>query len=292
MKLVRTKSELRAALREPRVTGQTIGLVPTMGYLHDGHLSLLRAARERCDVVVVSVFVNPTQFRAGEDLDAYPRDEQRDIAAAEAAGVDLLFVPERREIYPDGHATSVLVEGLSEVLCGAPASRGLEHFRGVTTVVAKLFNITQPDLAFLGQKDAQQALVLGRMVSDLDFPLELVVLPTVREPDGLAMSSRNACLSVEDRARAAAIYAALETVRERAAQGRLAAALERGRAVLAAAGIEAEYLEARDAADLSPVESLDGRPVVVAIAAPIGDPRLIDNIVIDPGTDATSAEAE
>jgi pantoate--beta-alanine ligase len=292
MKLVRTKSELRAALREPRVTGQTIGLVPTMGYLHDGHLSLLRAARERCDVVVVSVFVNPTQFRAGEDLDAYPRDEQRDIAAAEAAGVDLLFVPERREIYPDGHATSVLVEGLSEVLCGAPASRGLEHFRGVTTVVAKLFNITQPDLAFLGQKDAQQALVLGRMVSDLDFPLELVVLPTVREPDGLAMSSRNARLSVEDRARAAAIYAALEAVRERAAQGRLAAALERGRAVLAAAGIEAEYLEARDAADLSPVESLDGRPVVVAIAAPIGDTRLIDNIVIDPGTDATSEEAE
>jgi pantoate--beta-alanine ligase len=292
MKLVRTKSELRAALREPRVTGQTIGLVPTMGYLHDGHLSLLRAARERCDVVVVSVFVNPTQFRAGEDLDAYPRDEQRDIAAAEAAGVDLLFVPERREIYPDGHATSVLVEGLSEVLCGAPAGRGLEHFRGVTTVVAKLFNITQPDLAFLGQKDAQQALVLGRMVSDLDFPLELVVLPTVREPDGLAMSSRNARLSVEDRARAAAIYAALEAVRERAAQGRLAAALERGRAVLAAAGIEAEYLEARDAADLSPVESLDGRPVVVAIAAPIGDTRLIDNIVIDPGTDATSEEAE
>ena len=287
MKLVRTKNALRAELGESRARGKAIGLVPTMGYLHDGHVSLLRAARDRCDVVVASVFVNPTQFRAGEGLAEYPRNEPGDVAVAKQAGVDLLFAPQTSELYPEGYATSVLVEGLSEVLCGDPESRGLEHFRGVTTIVSKLFIIVAPDLAFFGQKDAQQVLVLKRMVRDLDFPLELVVLPTVREPDGLAMSSRNERLSSADRARAPALRAALEAVRKRAAAagGPLEPALARGREVLAEAGIEPEYLEARDAEDLSPVESLNGRPVLVAVAAPLGGARLIDNILIEPSAD-------
>lgn len=299
MKLVRTKRDLRAELRPARGEGRSIGLVPTMGYLHDGHISLLAAARERCDVVVMSLFVNPTQFRPGEDLQGYPRDEEHDAQAASQAGVDLLYVPSAEEIYPDGYATSVIVEDITEVLCGDHGRRGIEHFRGVTTVVAKLFNTVQPDLAFFGQKDAQQAIVVGRMIADLDFPIELVVLPTVREPDGLAMSTRNAYLSPDERRRAPAIHAALEAIRAQAEEDQpdLAAALAAGRSVLAGAGIEPEYLEARDATDLHPVESFNGRPVLVAIAAPLGPARLIDNVVIEPkpaadGPVLTDASAE
>jgi pantoate--beta-alanine ligase len=284
VKLVRTKRELRAELRPARAERRSIGLVPTMGYLHDGHISLLTAARERCDVVVMSLFVNPAQFRPGEDLGNYPRDEQHDADAASRAGVDLLYVPLAEEIYPDGYATSVIVEDITEVLCGDEGRRGIEHFRGVTTIVAKLFNTVQPDLAFFGQKDAQQAIVVGRMIADLDFPIELVVLPTVREPDGLAMSTRNAYLSPDERRRAPAIHAALESIRIRAEQDQpdLEAALAAGRSILAEAGIEPEYLEARDAVDLQPVENFNGRPVLVAIAAPLGPARLIDNVVIEP----------
>src|SRR4051794_19785734 len=173
MRIVRIKAELREALGENRRAGHTIGLVPTMGYLHDGHLSLLRAARERCDVVVMSLFVNPAQFAPGEDLQGYPRDEARDMELAEDAGVDLVYAPAVEEVYPDGIATTVDVSGeLVEVLCGAPERRGPEHFRGVATVVAKLLNSVDPDIAFFGQKDAQQALVIRRMVRDLDFPVE------------------------------------------------------------------------------------------------------------------------
>jgi pantoate--beta-alanine ligase len=283
MKLVRTKAELRAALEPARRAGGSVGLVPTMGALHDGHLALLAAARERCQIVVMSLFVNPAQFRPDEDLEAYPRDERRDAELAEAAGVDLVYAPDAAEVYPDGFATTVEVgAGLTGVLDGDPARRGPEHFRGVTTVVAKLFNTVEPSLAFFGQKDAQQAVVIRRMARDLDFAVEIVVVPTVREPDGLAMSSRNAYLESGERERAAAISRALRTAEAAVAGGERSAevVLAAARAELATAGIEPEYLEARDAEDLAPVSSFNGRPVLVALAARVGSARLIDNVVI------------
>jgi len=283
MRIIRTKAELREALAEDRRASRTIGLVPTMGYLHEGHLSLLRAARERCDVVVMSLFVNPAQFAPGEDLEGYPRDEARDMELAEDAGVDLVYAPAVEEVYPDGVATTVDVSGdLAEVLCGAPERRGPEHFRGVATVVAKLLNSVDPDVAFFGQKDAQQALVIRRMVHDLDFSVEIQVLPTVREPDGLALSSRNAYLSAGERERATALIRALRAAEAVAESGetRAQAALDAARAELEQAGVEPEYLEARDAQTLAPAESLNGRPILVAVAARVGKARLIDNLVI------------
>ncbi len=281
--LVRAKDELRAALAPARRAGLTIGLVPTMGYLHEGHLSLIRAARAECDVVVMSLFVNPTQFGPGEDLDRYPRDERRDLELAAAAGADLVYAPSVEAVYPPGFATAVEVGGaLTEVLDGDPARRGPGHFRGVTTVVAKLFNSVEPDVAYFGQKDAQQAAVIRRMVRDLDFPLRIEVLPTVREPDGLAMSSRNAYLEPHDRERAVALSRALAAVEREARAVSLEAGLEAGRRELSAAGIEPEYLEARDAAELTPVTALGARPVLVAVAARVGAARLIDNVVIEP----------
>jgi pantoate--beta-alanine ligase len=281
--IIRTKAELRAALEPERRAGRTIGLVPTMGALHEGHLALLRAARDRADFVVMSLFVNPTQFRPGEDLEAYPRDEAGDLRRAEGAGVDLVYAPDVAEVFPDGFATAVEVGGdLTAVLDGDPSRRGPEHFRGVTTVVAKLFNSIQPDVAFFGQKDAQQAVVLRRMVRDLDFPIEVVVVPTVREPDGLAMSSRNAYLDPDERERAAALHRALAAAERAAAAGARSTeeALAAAREELAAAGIEPEYLEARDAESLEPATSFNGRPVLVAVAARLGSARLIDNVVI------------
>jgi pantoate--beta-alanine ligase len=254
-----------------------------MGYLHEGHLSLLRAARRRCDVVVMSLFVNPTQFGPGEDLDSYPRNEARDAELAERAGVDLIYAPPVDEVYPEGFVTGVEVGGgLTEVLDGEPNQRGTGHFRGVTTMVAKLLNSVAPDLVFFGQKDAQQAIVIQRMVRDLDFPVEVDVLPTVREPDGLAMSSRNAYLNPEERRRAAALIRALRAAESVAESGetRPQVALDAARAELERAGIEPEYLEAREADGLAPAESLNGRPVLVAIAARVGRARLIDNLVI------------
>jgi pantoate--beta-alanine ligase len=282
MRTVRTKAELRDWLAAPRRDGRTIGLVPTMGYLHEGHLSLLRAARSECDVVVMSLFVNPAQFGPGEDLERYPRDEERDESLAEEVGVDVVYAPGDDEIYPADYATYVEVEGLTEVLDGDPARRGAGHFRGVTTIVAKLFNTVQPDVAYFGQKDAQQAIVIERMVRDLDFPVRIRVLPIVREPDGLAMSSRNAYLDSEARAKAAALSRALTAASESAAGGSLEAGLARAREELRDAGIEAEYLEARDAENLTPVAELDGRPVLIAVAAKFGDARLIDNVLIQP----------
>ncbi|MEZ5077838.1 MAG: pantoate--beta-alanine ligase [Solirubrobacterales bacterium] len=281
--VLRAKSDLRAELEPHRRAGATIGLVPTMGFLHDGHLALLRAARAECDVVVMSLFVNPTQFGPGEDLESYPRDEQRDLRLAAEAGVDLVFAPTVAEVYPDGFGTRVEVGGrLTEVLDGDRARRGPGHFRGVTTVVAKLFNVVEPDAAFFGQKDAQQAAVIGRMARDLDFPVRIVVVPTVREPDGLAMSSRNAYLEQSDRERATALSRALAAVEREARSDSLARGLEAGREELAAAGIEPEYLEARDPETLETVAELDGRPVLVAVAARVGSARLIDNFLIQP----------
>jgi len=262
-----------------------------MGYLHEGHLSLLRTASAECDLVVMSLFVNPTQFGAGEDLDRYPRDEERDLRLAGEAGVELVYAPSVAEVYPEGFATAVEVGGnLTGVLDGDPGRRGAGHFRGVTTVVAKLFNTVGPDVAYFGQKDAQQAAVIQRMVRDLDFPLQVKVMPTVRESDGLAMSSRNAYLEGEDRERAVALSRALAAAERGARAESLAAGLEAARAELAGAGIEPEYLEARDAELLEPVTELDGRPVLVAIAARVGGARLIDNVLIDPNSSAPSEQ--
>ena len=225
MRTVRTVADLRAALRDARRAERTIGLVPTMGALHEGHLSLVRAARAENDVVVVSLFVNPTQFNEAADLDAYPRDEARDAEAAAAAGADLLFAPSADEVYPPGFATTVRIAGLTEHLEGE--HRGVAHFEGVATVVCKLLNMAQPDVAYFGQKDAQQAAVIRRLVRDLDIPVRIAVQPTVREPDGLALSSRNVHLKGADRERALALRRALDAAaatrrrrRARPARGR------------------------------------------------------------------------
>jgi pantoate--beta-alanine ligase len=284
-RVVRGVGELRSALEPARREGRTIGLVPTMGFLHDGHVSLLRAARAECDLVVMSLFVNPTQFGPGEDLDRYPRDEGRDLRLAAEVGVDLVFAPAVDELYPEGFATVVEVAGgLTSVLDGDPERRGAGHFRGVTTIVAKLFNIVGPDVAYFGQKDAQQAAVIKRMVRDLDFPLRVEVMPTVREDDGLAMSSRNVYLEPADRARAVALSRALAAAEQQAlALDSLAAGLAAARIELAVAAIDPEYLEARDAETLEPVEELrSGRPILIAVAARVGGARLIDNVVIEP----------
>lgn len=280
MQVVRSKAELREALR-PRRTG-TVGLVPTMGYFHDGHLALMRRARAECDTVVVSVFVNPIQFRPGEDLSSYPRDEQRDLALAQEVGIDLFFAPSAEEMYLPAHCTEVRVRGgLTEVLCGAPERRGPEHFDGVTTVVAKLFNLVQPDRAYFGQKDAQQALVVQRMVRDLDFPVEIVVCPTVRDRDGLALSSRNVYLTPEERVRATALPRALEAAAQAAREGvrDASAIIATARRELERAGVAAEYLELRSAEDLRPLAEVNG-PALLAVAARIGRARLIDNTII------------
>lgn len=287
-RVVRSVDELRAALVPARRAGQTIGLVPTMGFLHDGHVSLLRAARSQCDVVVMSLFVNPTQFGPNEDLDRYPRDEERDLRLAGAAGVDFVFAPDVAEMYPDGAATTVEVGGnLTSVLDGDPSRRGAAHFRGVTTIVAKLFNIVGPDVAYFGQKDAQQAAVIKRMARDLSFPLRVEVMPTVREEDGLAMSSRNVYLEPADRLRAVAISHALAAAEQQAlALDSVEAGLAAARIELAAAAIEPEYLEARDAETLEPAERLRaGHPVLIAVAAQVGGARLIDNVLVEPIVD-------
>ena len=289
MRPVRSKAELREALLEPRRQGERIGLVPTMGHFHEGHLSLMRRARRDCDVIVVSLFVNPTQFGPNEDLEAYPRDEERDAQLAAAEGVDLLWTPDVAEMYPEGFDTAVEVgDSLAGVLEGDPKHRGRSHFRGVTTVVAKLFNSVQPDVAYFGRKDAQQALVIERMTRDLDFPVEIEVLPTIREEDGLALSSRNAYLSEEERERAAALSRALRAAEAAAERGEhsVDALVEAVRAELRNSGIEPEYVEARDAEDLTPVAELNGRPLLVAVAARVGKARLIDNVVITPDREA------
>jgi pantoate--beta-alanine ligase len=292
VKIVRTKADLREALTEPRRQGKRIGLVPTMGYFHEGHLSLMRCAREDCAVVVVSLFVNPTQFGPAEDLDAYPRDEDRDAKLAAQEGVDLLWVPEAEQMYPEGFATAVEVASdLTGVLEGDPERRGPSHFRGVTTIVAKLFNSVQPDVAYFGRKDVQQAMVIRRMTRDLDFPVRVEVLPTVREEDGLALSSRNAYLDVEERERAAAISRALRAAERAAREGETStdALVAIAKGELRNAGIDPEYVEARSAEDLSPVAELNGRSVLMAVAARVGRARLIDNVVIAPPTETTEA---
>jgi pantoate--beta-alanine ligase len=280
--VIRTVAELRAALVEPRRSGRTIGLVPTMGAFHDGHLSLMRRARRDCDVVVVSLFVNPAQFNDPADLEAYPRDSERDTALATEIGVDHLFAPGTDQVYPAGFATTVSVGGVTETLEGA--HRGRSHFDGVTTVVTKLFNIVGPDVAYFGQKDAQQALVIRRLVRDLDIPVRIEVCPTVREPDGLALSSRNAHLSPAERVRATALQRALRAVHDAVSAGERDPARLRaqGMTELSSVGIEPDYLALVSTDTLTPVQRIDGE-VLAVVAAGIGSTRLIDNQVIQTG---------
>ena len=285
MKTVRTIADVRAHVADARAHGRTVGLVPTMGAFHAGHEALMRAARATCDEVVVSLFVNPTQFNEAADLDAYPRTEASDAAIAEQLGVDVLFAPPVAEIYPDGFATTIRVGGVSEVLEGA--HRGPEHFDGVCTVVCKLFNIVAPDVAFFGQKDAQQVVVIRRMIRDLDIPVRLEIVSTVREPDGLALSSRNARLDAADRERALALRRGLDAVRAAVESGEPDPAAA-GRAAMLAAGVEPEYLALVDPHTLEPVERVDGR-VLAVVAARVGPARLIDNDLIDTEQVATHA---
>lgn len=283
MRIIRDPTELRRQVAESRRRGESVGLVPTMGALHEGHLSLIRAARDENDLVVVSIFVNPKQFGPGEDFDAYPRDEERDFEFAKDAGTDVLYAPDASVMYPEDFATTVAVAGLTEVLCGSPQSRGSGHFRGVTTVVCKLLIASAPDRAYFGQKDAQQVAVIKRMVRDLDMGVEIRVMPIVREPDGLAMSSRNAYLDVEQRKLASHISRALRVAEQELEKGaEIGPALDAASNVLAEAGLSPEYLEARDPDSLEPVDHLDRRPVLFAVAVGVGPARLIDNFIFDP----------
>lgn len=281
MRILRTIAEARAAVAGLRSQSRTIGLVPTMGALHEGHLSLVRAARSRCDAVVVSLFVNPTQFGPTEDFSKYPRTFEADCALLQAEGVDLLFSPDASEMYPAGAQTFVEVEQISSRLDGQSRPG---HFRGVATVVTKLFNIVTPDQAFFGQKDAAQVAVLRRMVRDLNFDLELVVCPIVREPDGLAMSSRNRYLSAEDRKHALVLSKALRAVERQITDGVLdsGALLAAGRAVVAEEpAVRLDYFSIVDPDTLEDRHDV-GSGALIAVAAWVGPARLIDNLLISP----------
>ncbi len=294
MEIINRRQRMASVARKlRREEDKTIGLVPTMGALHDGHLSLVREARRMCDVVIVSVFVNPTQFGAGEDFERYPRDLTGDTTKLADYNVDYIFAPPSEEMYPKGFATYVTVEGLSDTMEGV-ARPG--HFRGVATVLTVLFNTIRPDFAFFGQKDAQQTLVVKRLVRDLAFELEVVVLPTVREQTGLALSSRNAYLSDEQRKAASVLYRALSQAREVYMEGernpkRLAEAVR--------AQVEAEplaRLEYVGVVDAETMEKFDRipeeRPVLIALAAQVGRTRLIDNIVIQPARQKARTTSE
>jgi pantoate--beta-alanine ligase len=279
LKICTTIDEMRDACRAARRGDKQLGLVPTMGALHEGHLSLVRAARNSCDVVAVSIFVNPTQFGPNEDLAKYPRSFERDRELLEREGVNLLFAPAAEEMYPRGAVTWVIVEELSQKLDGRSRPT---HFRGVTTVVAKLFHIVEPDVAFFGQKDAAQVAIIRRMVRNLNLPVEIAVCPIVREPDGLAMSSRNAYLDSDQRKQALGLHRSLMRVKQ------LADAGEHGAAKLAAAGraefaaedsVRLDYFEIVDPETLDPVDDVAGG-ALVAVAAFVGPTRLIDNILL------------
>jgi pantoate--beta-alanine ligase len=279
MKICNTISDMRAASRAARREGKHLGFVPTMGALHEGHVSLVRAAKARCDVVAVSIFVNPLQFGPNEDLAKYPRTFEHDRDLLEKEAVDVLFAPKPEEMYPAGAVTYVTVEGLSEKLCGKSRPG---HFRGVTTVVAKLFHIVEPDLAFFGQKDAAQATIIRRMVRDLNLPVEIVVCPIIREPDGLAMSSRNAYLSPQQRKSALVLNRSLTAVKNRYDQGERNARIlaEAGKQVLAQEpAARLDYFEIVDPATLDPIQELTST-ALVAVAAFVGNMRLIDNILL------------
>jgi pantoate--beta-alanine ligase len=280
MNVFTTIAECRKVVRSARQSGETIGLVPTMGALHDGHLSLIRAARRRCRRVAVTIFVNPTQFAAGEDFDAYPRMLDDDLRKCEAAGTDFVFAPGVQTMYDEDPKTTVHVAGLTDGLCG-PHRPG--HFDGVATVVNKLFNILPADAAFFGEKDFQQLMVIRRMVRDLNIPIEIVGCPTVRETDGLAMSSRNAYLSPDHRRQATSLSRAMFAAHDCIAQGeRNVAALvaELRKTILSDGPANIDYIEIVDAESLEPLSAVD-RPARICLAVRIGATRLIDNVAVD-----------
>ena len=279
MKIVATITDMREAVRGARAEGKVVGLVPTMGALHAGHVALMRRARQECGLVVASVFVNPTQFEPKDDLEQYPRDLESDAAKAESAGVDLIFAPSAAEMYPPGFDAWVEVGGLTGILEGASRPG---HFRGVTTVVAKLFNIVGPDKAYFGMKDYQQLKVIGKMVSDLDFPVEIVPVQTVREADGLAMSSRNAYLSVEERAAATVLHRALKLAEERIKSGerdpdRLRESVTE--LIRSEPLASVDYVAVVNPETLEPPVWIDGE-LLVALAVRVGQTRLIDNAIM------------
>jgi pantoate--beta-alanine ligase len=281
MLIFKTIAEAQSACAQLRGEGRILGLVPTMGALHEGHLSLVRAAKAECDIAAVSIFVNPTQFGPNEDFSKYPRTFEQDCALLESEGVDLIFTPPVDDMYPSGASSFVLVEGVSERLDGASRPG---HFRGVTTVVSKLFHIVCPHKAFFGQKDAAQVAVLRKMVRDLNFPLQLVVCPIVREPDGLAMSSRNRYLSEKERQQALVLQRALGEVEKRAAAGetKSSALIEAARSVFASEpDVRIDYVAIVDPDTLIDISDVRGS-ALVAVAAFVGTTRLIDNLVITP----------
>lgn len=290
MNVVRSIEQLESALAPERAARRSIGLVPTLGALHEGHMSHVRSARASCDVVAVSIFVNPLQFGPGEDFQTYPRDEEADLGLLDRSGTDVAFLPPEKEMYPPGASTTISVGGLGDVLEGAHRSG---HFDGVCTVVAKLLNLVRPDRAFFGQKDAQQVAVIKRMVRDLNFPVEVVVGPTIRESDGLAMSSRNAYLSNHDRIKARALYQALQQgQRVVLSSGNIMEAEMKMMEVLKGAGLEPDYAVIRDPETFA-TAGTDG-PMLLAIAARVGRARLIDNLVLPPrdARGARSSETE
>jgi pantoate--beta-alanine ligase len=276
-----TVDQVRQAVKQARADGLRIGLVPTMGHLHEGHLSLIRAARLDCPYIVVSIFVNPTQFVAGDDYQTYPRTPETDLDACRTENVDLVFAPNAEQMYHHQPLTTVQVAKLAETLCGAHRPG---HFDGVTTVVAKLFNIVQPDAAYFGQKDAQQVVVIEKMAADLFFPVQIVVCPTVRGPDGLALSSRNDYLSDQQRKQATSLSTALQSAADQIAQGQRSAdtLIELMRTQITAAGpCRIDYISIAHPETLEPIEQITG-PVLLAAAVRIGQARLIDNILAAP----------
>ena len=280
MQVITEVEEMQAISRRLRDEGKSIGFVPTMGAFHDGHLSLMRESRRRDEVVVVSIFVNPTQFSPAEDFREYPRDLENDSIRASSLGVDLLLVPSAKAIYPEGYATYVEVDGLSDRLCGASRPG---HFRGVSTVVAKLFHLVQPHRAYFGQKDAQQAIIIRRMILDLNWDIEMVVLPTIREADGLAMSSRNAYLGAQERQEATVLYHSLRWAEEEIRNGeRNAECIREGirDKIQSRATARLDYVALVDPNSLAEVEAIQGR-ILILLAVRFGRARLIDNCVVE-----------
>jgi pantoate--beta-alanine ligase len=279
MKIIKQLQQMQELAEQTRTKGLKIGLVPTMGFLHQGHLSLIRLARKKADFVVVSIFVNPTQFGPGEDYQTYPRDLKRDCRLIEQSGGDVVFAPSAEEMYPKGYCTFVEVEGITRKLCGASRPT---HFRGVTTVVTKLFYIVKPHFAVFGQKDAQQAIVIERLVKDLNFEIKIVVAPTVREPDGLAMSSRNRYLSEQEREDATVLYRSLQRAKSMVEAGERSASrviVTMEKMISEKPTAQIDYIAVVDTRQLEPLEQLSGE-VLIALAVRFDRARLIDNIIL------------
>jgi len=282
LEIIHSAAEIQRRAEELRLSGKTIGFVPTMGFFHEGHIELMRAAKKHADVVIISIFVNPTQFGPAEDFDAYPRDLEGDLIKAEKAGVDMAFTPSVKEMYPEGAQTTVAVERVTRHLCGLSRPG---HFNGVTTVVAKLFNLTKPHIAVFGQKDFQQLTVISRMVKDLNMDIQIVGLPTVRESDGLAMSSRNSYLSPEERKSALCLKKSLDLAAGLASRGEKRAGMIRDKVrelILSHPFTEIDYVTLCHPATLEDVETLKGK-TLLALAVKVGKTRLIDNCILGKG---------